>query len=449
MIGAAPPKGAAAFGVTFASTLAVIFTTTLTVTSCRESPPPVKQPAAAVSAVPRPQAPAGPHSPRSQEELPTTDGALAVSSFLGIYDLACKSDADHPKDPPPTQLVSLLSSHAQYFGTLKDYDRALSAAERSVRAAPQIPEAYLQRASARQALHEFDGALADLDQALLLKADPSAVDAARAGILSALGRYDEALAIRKRLVAKRATFFSLAALAQLTGEMGQTKDAEILFSAAQDKFDDVSPFPLSWLYFQEGLLAERAGLLPSARALYEEAYARLPIYAPVVGHLAAIIAMRGDTARALELLEPIVGSADDPEYGAQLGALLVKSGDVARGTKLIAAAKLRYDELVRLHPAAFADHAANFWLGAGADPKRALALARKNLAFRKTRDAYLLVMDAAHAAHDDTAACAAATDALKLPYPTAILHLRSGQAYARCGMTALAEAELALALATK
>ena len=45
-------------------------------------------------------------------------------------------------------------------------------------------------------------------------------------------------------------------------------------------------------------------------------------------------------------------------------------------------AAARYDELMALHPEAFADHAAEFWLEAGADPSRALRLARKNLEVR-------------------------------------------------------------------
>ena len=43
------------------------------------------------------------------------------------------------------------------------------------------------------------------------------------------------------------------------------------------------------------------------------------------------------------------------------------------------------------HPEAFADHAAEFWLAAGADPDKALRLARMNLDVRKTPRAYDLL----------------------------------------------------------
>src|SRR5262249_47028808 len=62
----------------------------------------------------------------------------------------------------------------------------------------------------------------------------------------------------------------------------------------------------------------------------------------------------------------------------------------------------RYDELIALHPEAFADHAADFWLGAGADPRKALRLACMNLASRETPRARALLFRA-------VAACEAAS----------------------------------------
>jgi len=54
----------------------------------------------------------------------------------------------------------------------------------------------------------------------------------------------------------------------------------------------------------------------------------------------------------------------------------------------------RYDELTATHPAAFADHAAEFWLGAGNDPPKALRLAEFNLRVRQTHRAYDLLAQA-------------------------------------------------------
>ena len=61
------------------------------------------------------------------------------------------------------------------------------------------------------------------------------------------------------------------------------------------------------------------------------------------------------------------------------------------GARLAAA---RYDELIASHPEAFADHAAEFWLAAGADPDKALRLAKMNVEVRNTPRARALVAQA-------------------------------------------------------
>lgn len=412
----------------------------LSTARCRQSPPPDPvQPAVAVAAATAPrgqvQAPrAEVQIPRTQQQLPTTDGAIAASNFLALYGLSEKTAREQP-DTPPAQRVGLLLTHAQYFGALDDYDAALTAAERLVAQHPSVPEAWQARASARQSLHLFAGALADLARAEKLGADRDSIDAARAGIFAAVGRYDEALAIRTRLADKRATTATLGALAQLVGDMGQTARAEGLFARAQDAFDDVSPFPLAWLYFQNGLLEERAGRPAAARELYEAAHERLPIYAPASAHLAASLVAAGERARAVALLEPLVASTDDPEYWGQLAAL---RGDAALAQR----AKARYEALLRRHGDAFADHAARFYLGVGGDARRAAKLAARNLAARKTRESYQLAIDASVAAHDAAAACRFADEAGALPYPTAALRLSMSEAYARCHQQARAASAL-------
>ena len=54
-------------------------------------------------------------------------------------------------------------------------------------------------------------------------------------------------------------------------------------------------------------------------------------------------------------------------------------------------AAARYDELIASHPEAFADHAAEFWLAAGADQDKALGLAKMNVEVRNTPSARRLL----------------------------------------------------------
>ena len=57
-------------------------------------------------------------------------------------------------------------------------------------------------------------------------------------------------------------------------------------------------------------------------------------------------------------------------------------------------ARAGFEALVARHPLAFADHAAEFYLGSGGDAGRALELARLNLANRPTARAFELCASA-------------------------------------------------------
>jgi hypothetical protein len=132
-------------------------------------------------------------------------------------------------------------------------------------------------------------------------------------------------------------------------------------------------------------------------------------------HLAGLLAPR----EALAVLEPLVGQTDDPQVDAAYADVLRRLGRAADAEPPIARARARFEELVRSHPEAFADHAAQFDLGLGHDPARALALARANAQNRRTEPALDLLMTAALAAGTRDEACAAARQGASLPYATA------------------------------
>jgi hypothetical protein len=363
----------------------------------------------------RPQAPQR-RSPLSQAELPTTSGAIAMSNLNAQIDgLSRRLDADPKSALVKEELIGLLSTRAQFAGRIADYERALSLAEELVKEAPERGQGYLARAGARAALHRFEDALQDVAEAEKQKARPDHVRSQRASILQGLGRYDEARALRRAASEARPTLVSLGGEAALLGQMGKLDEAEQLFVEAQRHFRDVSPFPLAWLYFEQGSMWERASSpegAARARELFEAAVERLPAYAHAAAHLAAM----SPYARGIELLRPIVEQADDPEYGAALSELLRRKGDAAEADALLTTAKARYDALTATHPEAFADHAARFWLNAGGDRQKALALAKKNVEVRKTEAAYDLLLMTALAASSKEEACAAAREGAKLPY---------------------------------
>jgi tetratricopeptide (TPR) repeat protein len=267
-------------------------------------------------------------------------------------------------------------------------------AEQLVRDASTDGTALVARARARAVFHRFTDALDDVDRAERLSLDLETTNRERAAILQALGRYDEALAIREEAVARRASFESVAALVGLYAERGEIEAAERVYAESRRRYRGVSPFPLALLDFQLGLMWMNSGRLDDARTSFDAARRRVPAYAPAQGHLAEVEAESGELESAVARLYSLVVSSDDPDYAAQLARILAETGRADESRHWCSLAAARYDELIASHPEAFADHAAEFSLAAGANPEKALRFARMNVEVRKTRRAYSLLAQA-------------------------------------------------------
>ncbi len=255
--------------------------------------------------------------------------------------------------------------------------------------APTEGMAFLARAQARAALHRFQDALNDLDMAESLdqRPAPAVVAAERAAIFQATGHYQQALRLRQEAVDHHADFETLGALAGVHAELGQIDTAAALFDRGATPLPWRVPFPLALLDFQCGHMWQRHGDLERAHKLFAAACRLVPQYVPAQGHLAEVETALGQVEAAIERLRRLVGTSDDPEYAGQLAGLLGEAESHAWRSM----ASARYDELILRHPAAFADHAARFWLRNNADPHKARRLARINLDVRQTPHAYELL----------------------------------------------------------
>jgi tetratricopeptide (TPR) repeat protein len=331
-------------------------------------------------------------------ELATTSGVIALVNLQGQIDgLESQAAGGRLAVAQRADLIDLLSLRGHVLGRIADYERAAALAKQLGCDAPANGLAFLARARTRATFHRFVEALADLHAAERLSADRAALDAEHAAIYQALGRYDEALALRRDAAERRPDFVRLGALAGLQAERGQVAEAERLFSEGRRRYQGVSPFPVALLDFQRGLMWLEQGDLYTARAWFDAAQGRLPAYAPALGHLAEVEAALGEREAAITRLRLLAASSDDPEYAAQLASLLSKAGQAQEARWWHARAATRYDELMVRHPGAFADHAAEFWLTSGVDAQKALQLARQNLAIRQTPRAYALFHRAAQA----------------------------------------------------
>ncbi len=386
----------------------------------------------------QPRSCSGPRA--EQRPRPATDAVIAVQNLDAQIR---EQERVHARSPEALEftaaLVGLLETRAQFLGRLSDYDRALALAEDAFDRAPANPGAVLLRAGARSALHQFAAALGDLDRATALGGDASAIAQLRASILQAQGHLPEALVLWRKLASSGRDIRTLGSLAVVEWENGNREEAARLFTEAVDSYRDVSPFPPAWIEFQQGLLAHGAGEWAIAQKHYEAARAYLPQYAAATEHLAEVLGAQGEHRKAAELLRPLVQSSEDPEHAAQLAKTLVQLGKPAEASRFQLEAGDRYDALIARHPEAFADHAARFWLPQ--NPVRALALARKNLASRRTPDAFDLAISAALGAGETALACELADEATATARPASRVHLVAARAFDACGKSDRARRE--------
>jgi len=328
-------------------------------------------------------------------EARLTDGTIAVLNLQAQID---GLDRDVGLGNATTEsragLIELITLRGLILGRIADYERATELAEQLVRDAPTDGAAFIARAQTHAVFHRFTDALDDVDRAERLSIDAETTNRERAAIFQALGRYDEALAIREEAAQRRANFENLAALVGLYAERGEIDAAERVYAESRRRYRGVSPFPLALLDFQLGLAWMTEGRLDDARASFDAARRGVPAYTPAQGHLAEVEAELGEIESAVARLYSLAVSSDDPDYAAQLARILGSAGRARESRYWRRLAAARYDELVACHPNAFADHAAEFWLAAGADPDKALRLARMNVEVRKTPRAYGLLAQA-------------------------------------------------------
>jgi len=325
-------------------------------------------------------------------EAKVTDGTIALrnleAQIEGLQPEAalCRAPVDER-----VRLIDLLALRGSILGTIADYERAQELADRLVHGATTAAPAFFARAQARALFHRFADALEDLEVAERLGADADVVNRERAAVFQGLGRYDEAFAIREEAARRSPSFESLGALTTLHAERGDTERAVRLHAESVRRYRGISPLPLATLNFQLGVMWMREGDFDRARDQLTAARRYVAAYVPAQGHLAEVEAELGDAESAVALLYPLATTSDDPDYAGQLARILADAGSTEESRYWRQHAAERYDELIALHPEAFADHAADFWLGAGAEPEKALRLARMNFAIRKTPRARALL----------------------------------------------------------
>jgi tetratricopeptide (TPR) repeat protein len=319
-----------------------------------------------------------------------TDGEIAAVNLEGARRHAWARFAHDARLPGVAEaIVEHERLAAQFLGDLDALDR-LDELARQFDLVDDSSRAALVQADAASTTHRFADARGHLARAAQMGGPTEAIARHRLAIDQACAAgLDAVLAARRRIAIVSGRLEDLVPLGALLGDLERFAEADAVYQQAFDSYDDVSPFPLAWVCFQLGMLWGE--LVPAAdQALatlwYRRAIAYLPGYVKARVHLAEIYASQDEPGEAETLLRPALSSRD-PEVNWRLADVLIAQERFTEAETQLDAARVGFDRLVGRHRLAFADHAAEFYAGSGDDCRRALELARANVANRPTRRA--------------------------------------------------------------
>jgi tetratricopeptide (TPR) repeat protein len=249
-------------------------------------------------------------------------------------------------------------------------------------------------------IHRLDEARAAARRVRQLAREPDDWEELAATSDDAAGDHARAAADRERAARQWPAPVRLTARATSQARLGRVDEALAVMPRAAAAIRQPPAAQVAWILLQWARLYEQRGEPAAARQLLEAAHARMPGPVEVTVHLAEAIRATGGDPAALALAALAADPHADPRP-APHPDLLALAGRIDD-------ARAAWERHVAALPEAFADHAARFYLGAGADPRRALALARQGLAHRPSEEARALTVEAALRAGEPALACALA-----------------------------------------
>ena len=333
-----------------------------------------------------------------RECLWATDGEIAVINLRSSLRQSWIRLRRAPTCPGIAELVVEQEQlTAQFVGDFTAFDRLEALADEIASAEPKTVRVALIAAQVACSTHRFAEARQALVRTLEGGAASSDIDRISLCIDQAIGRNLPAvLAARRERARKPGHWEELVPLGALLAEVGEFDEAEQTYLRALREYEDVSPFALAWVCFQLGALWGEC--VPSqnprrAAQWYRKAIDYLPCYVKARVHLAEILLDGGGLPAARSLLLPVF-EIGDPEVAWRLADVAAADGDDEEAASHLETARTGFEALLAKHPLAFADHAAEFYLGSGGDSRRALELAHLNLANRPTARAFELYAEA-------------------------------------------------------
>jgi len=341
--------------------------------------------------------------PASQQLLPTTAGELYLANVNARIEVmagrAARKDADSASI---SAYAGLLYHRFQILGRIEDARHALALVD-GLRN-PSAADLRV-RASLRSGLHRFEEALSDLSRAEALDAKQDDSEARRS-IALATGDYARIRQLIDTAEQPAPKFGELVLRGNVAAFKGDLAAANAQFFRAQQTINDTEPYPLAWLYAQQGLTFQRFDRCEDALPFLQAALERLPGYALALDHEGECLLRLQRLDDARKVYQQLIAQTGNPEYLGGLSLVEKQAGNIELSQQLQGKAVHEYDELLADAPKAWSEHAADYYLAAGRNAQ-ALQLARTNLANRRDVLSLILLARSANVNSDTRSACAA------------------------------------------
>jgi tetratricopeptide (TPR) repeat protein len=267
------------------------------------------------------------------------------------------------------------------------------------------PEVLVLRATIRQSVHDFDGALADLDRVVRLAPDDAQAWITRSVVLAVRGRYEEARESCRPLERLAPVLVATVCEASIDAVTGHAGPAYDRLSATLARSPRLSPDENEWAISTLGEIALRLGRYADAEEKFKAALAIAPDDSYVVGAYADLLL---DLDRPAEAAKLVAGKTDND--GLLLRLALAEARTKVPDAPLLAdllgarfdASHLRGDSVHRREEARY-----ELGLRKDHDPGVALALARANWDVQREPWDVRVLLEAALAAGKPSAAAPA------------------------------------------